>query len=488
MATVQFGGLITGLNTNALIQGLVQAEQGPINVLQGQKTVLQAQQGVYTTLVSALGTLRSAAQGLSLSSDFNQKSAASSDATVLTVSADSTAQAGSSTVVVDTLAKAQTLESTSFASAADSIGTGKLMIHVGTTTTPITIDATNKTLTGLQAAINSSGAGVTASIINLGTNASPDYRLILQGKNTGTENAVTVTGTLSGGSDPFSGGGTVVQAAADAVFSVNGITFKRSTNTVSDIIPGVTLTLLKEGNHDGVVSSADASATVSIGLNNSGVQTSIQSFVDAYNAVNKIVGSQFSLDPTTSHQGVLAGDAALRGVTSRLRHEISAAGGNGSGFTHLSDIGVSFQDDGSLALDTAKLNNALDTNSTGVANLFTLVENGIGKRIPDAIDSMISPVNGSLVAREQGIQARISRIDQEVADEQQRLADYQNQLTQQFAAMEQMISQMQSQGNFLTQTFNPSPTTLAQGSSASANTGSSVNTSSSASSTSTQGG
>jgi flagellar hook-associated protein 2 len=478
MATIQFGGLITGLNTNALIQGLVQAEQGPINILQGRKTVLQAQQGVYTTLVSGLATLQSAAQSLSLSSDFNQKSATSSDASVLTVSADSTAQVGSNAVVVDTLAKAQSIESVPFTSASDGIGTGTLTIHVGGTTTPITIDATNKTLTGLQTAINSSGAGVTASIVNLGTKASPDYRLILQSKNTGTENAVTVTGTLSGGTDPFAGGGTVVQAAADAVFSVNGLTVTRSSNQVSDIIPGVTFTLLKEGNHDDVVSSADASANISVALNNSGIQSSIQSFVDAYNAVNKIVSSQFSLDPTTSHQGVLAGDAALRGVMSRLRNELSVAGGNGAGFTHLSDIGVRFQDDGSLTLDAAKLNNALDTNSTGVANLFALVKNGIGKRIPDAVDSMINPVNGSLTAREQGIQARISNIDQQVADEQQRLTVYQSQLTQQFAAMEQMISQMQSQGNFLTQTFTPSTTNSTQGSSGSANTSSSASSTS----------
>jgi flagellar hook-associated protein 2 len=474
MANIQFGGLITGLNTNALIQGLVQAEQGPINILQGQKTVLQAQQGVYTTLVSSLATLQSAAQGLSLSSDFNQKSASSSDPSVLTVSADSLAQAGSNAIVVDTLAKAQTIESATFTSSADAIGTGKLTIHVGATATPITIDATNKTLSGLQNAINGSGAGVTASIVNLGTKASPDYRLILQSKNTGTENAVTVTGTLSGGTDPFAGGGTVVQAAANALFSVNGLTVSRTNNTVSDIIPGVTLTLLKEGNHDGVVSSSDASSNVSISLNNNGIQSSIQSFVDAYNAVNKIVSSQFSLDPTTSHQGVLAGDAALRGVMSRLRSELSAAGGNGTGFTHLSDIGIRFQDDGSLTLDTTKLNNALDTNSTAVANLFSLVQNGVGKRIPDAVDSMINPVTGSLVAREQGIQARIGRIDQQVTDEQQRLAAYQSQLTQQFAALEQMVSQIQSQGNFLTQTFNPSTATSTQGSGSSANSSSSA--------------
>jgi len=453
VATIQFGGLITGLNTNSLIQGLVQAEQGPINILQGQKTTLQAQQAVYTTLVSALGTLKSDAQSLSLSSDFDKKSVSSSDSTVLTASADSTAVAGYNTVLVDTLAKAQTIESTSFTSASDSIGTGTLTIQIGDTNTPITIDSTNNTLTGLKDAINSSGAAVTASILNIGTSSSPDYRLIVQSKATGTENAATISGTLAGGADPFAGGGQVVQPAADAVVSVNGLTVTRSSNTISDVIPGVTLVLLKEGNHDNFATSEDASANVTVSVDGTAIQSAIQKFVDSYNAVNKIVNDQFNLDPSTQKQGVLAGDAALRGVSSRLRSEISAAGGTGAGFLYLSDIGINFQSDGSLTVDDAKLSDALASDPAGVSNLFALVQDGIGKRIPDAVDSFISTVDGSLTFREQGIQDSINRIDQKVASEQARINAYQDQLTQQFSNLEQMVSQLQSQGNFLTQNF-----------------------------------
>jgi flagellar hook-associated protein 2 len=451
VANVQFGGLITGLDTNALIAGLVKAEQGPINLLQGQKVTLQAQQGVYTALVSGLADLKGAAQSLSLSKDFNKKSATSSDSTVLTASADSTALAGNNTIIVDTLAKAKSIESTSFTSSTDSIGTGTLTIQIGSTSTAITIDTSNNTLAGLKSAINSSGAAVTASIVNIGTSATPDYRLVVQSKDTGIANAVSITGALAGGADPFAGGGQVVQDAADAVLSVNGLTITRSSNTISDVVPGVTFTLLREGDHDGLISSADASANVTVAVDGSAIQSSIKDFVDSYNAVNKIVNDQFALNPDTKRQGALGGDAALRGVISRLRQEISASGGIGAGLQYLSDIGITFGSNGSLTMDEAKLSDALQKDPTGVANLFALVQNGIGKRVPDAVDGFINSVNGSITFREKGLQANIDRIDQKVAKEQDRINALQDRLTQQFSDLEKLVSQLKSQGDFLLQ-------------------------------------
>ena len=283
MANIQFGGLITGLDTNALIKGLTDAERGPSNVLQRQKTVLQAQQGVYTSLVSQLADLKSAAEDLSLANDFTKRSATSSDSSVLSASADSTALSGFNTVVVDSLAKAQTIESNSFSSVSAAIGTGTLTIHVGGSSTTVNIDSTNNTLSGLKSAINSSGADVNASIVNVGTSGAPDYRLVVQSKNSGTDNAVTITGALTGGSDAFTNGGQVVQAAANAVFSVNGLDIARASNTVSDVIPGVTFTLLKEGDHDGLVESTDVSATVTIASDSSALKDSIQKIIDSYN-------------------------------------------------------------------------------------------------------------------------------------------------------------------------------------------------------------
>jgi flagellar hook-associated protein 2 len=451
VAIVQFGGLITGLDTNALIEGLVQAEQRPIELLQNQKVRFQAQDGIVTSLVSALAALKSSARGLSLSTDFHRKAAASSDATALTATADSTAESGSFNVVVDALAKAQSVRSTTFATATDAIGTGTLTLTVGEKETAVTVDATNQTLTGLKNAINASGAAVTASIVNVGTGDTPDFRLVVQSKQTGTENAVTISGTLAGGTNPFAGGGEVVQAASNALFSVSGLAVTRSSNTISDVVPGVTFTLLKEGDHNGIVESTDASSEVTISADGSTLNGAIKKFVADFNAVNKIVNDQFALDPDSNRQGALGGDASLRGIISRLRKELSAPGGIGVGFRFLSDIGIRFQDDGSLTVDDAKLSSALAANPDGVSDLFTLVENGVGKRVPDAVDDFISSVDGSLTFRQKGIRASIETIDRKVASEEERVAGFQTRLTAQFAALERLVSQLRSQGDFLTQ-------------------------------------
>jgi flagellar hook-associated protein 2 len=451
LANVQFGGLVTGLDTNALIAGLAKAEHRTADILQNQKVVLQVQQGVYATLTGALASLKSAAGSLSVTTDFIKRAAISSDATVLTASADSTAQLGSSTILVDTLAQAGSVRSTSFTSSTAAIGQGTLTITVGTTNTSVVIDATNNTLTGLKSAINSSGAAVTASIVNVGTSGTPDYRLMVQSKNTGTASAATISGTLAGGTDPFAGGGQVVQAAADAVFSVNGLSVTRGSNTISDVLPGVTFVLLKEGNHNGTVENTDASASVTVSSDGGSIKSAIKQVVDSYNAVNKIVTSQFALNPDTKRQGALGGDAGLRGVMSRLRAELSAPGGIGAGLQYLSDIGIKFAKDGSLTLDDAKLTSALASDATAVGNLFTTVQNGIGKRVPDLVDNFINSVSGSLVSRQKGIQTSIDGIDRKVKSEETRIAALQDRLTKQFTSLEKSVSQLKSQGDFLTQ-------------------------------------
>jgi len=451
MANIQFGGLITGLDTNALVAGLIKAERRSIDILQAQKVRFQTQDLVFTSLISALGTLKSSAQVLSLANDFNKKSTTSSDATVLTAAADSTALVGSYNIVVDRLAAAKTIRSSSFTSATAAIGTGTLTITVGGANTSVNVTGSNNTLTGLKDAINSSGAAVTASIVNVGTSASPDYRLTVQSKDTGTANAVTISGTLTGGSDPFPGGGEVVQAAAEALFSANGLTVTRSSNTISDVLSGVTVTLVKQGDADGVVEATDAAANVTVALDSAALKDSIKKFAADYSAANKIVNEQFKLNPDTKRQGVLGGDASLRAVISRLQNEVSAAGGIGAGTLYVSDIGVTFQKDGSLTVDDAKLANALATDPTGVSNLFVLTQNGIGKRLPDVIDDYISSVDGTLTFRQKGVQASVEQIDKKVAREERRIEAVEERLIKQFSALEQLVSQLKSQGEFLSQ-------------------------------------
>ena len=213
----------------------------------------------------------------------------------------------------------------------------------------------------------------------------------------------------------------------------------------------MSLKLLREGNHDGLIDATDVTSTVAVTGDSTAIKGSVEKFIQSYNAINKIVNDQFALNPDTKHQGALAGDASLRGVISRLRREISAPGGTSAGLTFLSNVGIKFEKDGSLTLDDSKLTKALDTDPTAVSNLFTLAQNGIGKRIPDAVDDFISAVNGVLTSRQKGVQSNIDRIDKNIERETARVTAMQDRLTQQFSALEKIVSSLKSQGDFLTQ-------------------------------------
>lgn len=450
MANVQFGGLISGLDVNALISGLVKAEGRSIEVLKGQKAGFQAKDAVITSVIGSLASLRSAALNLSVSTDFSRRQAASSNEAVLSASAGTTAQLGSSLITVDKLANAQSVQSTSFAGTTAALGTGTLTLTIGGVATNIVVDSANNTLTGLKDAINNSAAKVNASIVNVGSGTA-DYRLVVESEATGTVNAVTISGTLTGGADPFAGGGQVVQAASDARLSVNGLAVTRSSNTITDVLPGVTLTLLNEGDGDGVIETSDASAKVTVTNDSGAVQAALEKLVSSFNAVNKIINDQFTVKPNSDRQGVAAGDASLRGVAARLRQELSAAGGTSSRYRSLSDVGIAFQKDGSLTLDSAKLANALSDDATAVSHLFIGLQNGIGKRIPDTVDDFVSAIDGTLTFRQSGIGQSIKRIDDKIAQEEARLVAMEQRLTKQFTALEKIVSQLKSQGEYLTQ-------------------------------------
>jgi flagellar hook-associated protein 2 len=387
---------------------------------------------------------------LSLSTDFQKKAASSSDASVLSVSASSAASAGNIDIVVDSLASAQTVQSTSFATSTAAIGTGTLTISAGGKTSSIVVDGTNNTLSALRDTINDAGGNVTATIVNVGA-ATGDYRLILRSKNTGIANAVTIAGTLTGAADPFVGGGEIVQTASDAVFSVNGLTVRRSSNKVSDVVAGLTFSLVGEGDRDGIVETTDRAAQIAVSADAGSVISSVKNLVESFNAVSKIVNDQFTLDPNTKRQGSTSGDASLRGVIARLRAELSRPGGFGVGFKYLSDVGISFQKDGSLTLDETKLSEALANDPTAAGRLFLATEGGIGKRIPDAVDDFVSQVDGALTFRQKGIAQSLKRIDEKVVREEDRIAAMQDRLTRQFSALEQIVSQLKSQGDFLAQ-------------------------------------
>jgi flagellar hook-associated protein 2 len=203
--------------------------------------------------------------------------------------------------------------------------------------------------------------GVTATIVNDGS-ASP-YKLVLSANATGASNTIQVTNNLAAGELHDTVASLAeVRAGKDAALTVNGVAVTSASNSVTTVIPGVTLNLLKAGD-----------TTLSVSRNNAVMQASVTAFVNAYNNVNSTVASLTAYNATTKQGGPLLGDALAQNLQTQIRSILTrAVAGTGGTLTTLSQIGVAFQKDGSLAVDSTKLGNAITSNYSDIAALFSV--------------------------------------------------------------------------------------------------------------------
>jgi len=442
MGTITFSGLATGLNTATLVDQLVQVEGRPITLLQNKQTTLQKNVSLLQNLSSKLNTLKSAATTLSTSSSFFVKKAVSSNDAVIGVTASSNADVGNHAITVSLLARASTLASASFNNTnTTTVGTGTLHLTVGGTTTDITVDSSNNTLQGIRNAINSSDAGVTASTITENAGTTPTYRLVLSGKNTGTAHAVTIDASgLTVGSGDVALGITTTQAAQDTTLTVDGIGITRSTNTISDVLTGITLNV------------RDISASpiqVTANHDTDAVKAQLSSFVSAYNDVMSFVATQTKYDSSTKTAGPLIGDSALRSLQRSLQSVIGTPVTGSPSI--LAEIGVATQKDGTLLVDDAKLSSAIQTNLSGVSNLFLATTNGVAKATVNFVTSATRTGDGILSGHISSLQDTISEIGKQIDRQTAALDRYRETLTRQFTSLETLVSQIQSQGQVLAQ-------------------------------------
>lgn len=380
-------GIGSGLDVNGLVSQLMALEQRPLTLLATKEAKYQAQLSAYGSMKGALSSFQSAVAALATSAKFTAVKASVADTAVLTASASPSASAGSYSIQVQTLAQAQKLKSGTFAATTTTVGTGTLTIQFGTysggsfTLNPdksaktITIGSSNASLSGVRDAINAADAGVAASIVNDGSG----YRLVVSSKDAGLANALKITvadndlnNTDAAGLsqlvyDASTGGTTNLTqtvAAQNATAVIDGITVTKSTNTLTDAIDGVTLTLLKEG----------STTTLSVAKDTAGIKAAVESFVKAYNDLNKTLTDMSKYDAVNKQASILTGDATVRSVQSQLRAlfntALSSAGG---GLTTLADIGVTFQTDGTLKLDATKLTKALNDGSKDISTLFAAI-------------------------------------------------------------------------------------------------------------------
>lgn len=387
MASIVSSTGASGLPIDSLVTAQMQAEQQPITDIKTKISSYNTKLSAYSTLKSGLSTFQTAVDKLATAAKFNAQSVTASDATSISATANGTAVLGNYSVSVTQLATSQKLASPAYSSATDIVGTGKLTISFGTTGTApasftanadkadITIDITssNNTLSGIRDAINAKNASVSASIVNDGTG----NRLVITSKDTGEVNSLKIsvadddgnntdTGGLSAlAYDPLASSNNMTQmtAAKNALLTVDGMSISKASNTVSDLIQGVTLTLK---------TVTSASNTLSVGTDTDTIQSSVQSFVDAYNALNTSMRNltKFVSAGSTSN-GALLGDSTARNIMVKLKSMLSASSPTATTYKTLSDIGVSMGSDGSLSLDSTKLQKAITNNVSDVAKLFS---------------------------------------------------------------------------------------------------------------------
>ena len=443
--TISSSGIGSGLNVSQIVTALMDAEKGPLNSINKSISTDNAQISAYGSISSQISSFQSAIAGLITPSTIKATTASSSSASVLSVSNDGTALAGEYKITNVTLASPQVITSnisdTAYTSINSSIGTTGSITISGTTITP-----TSYTVAGLVEAINNANiSGVSATITNLGTSAAPDYQIRIV--NT-TDTAATIT--LSAGND-FTGLAFTSDDAVAGSLTINGTTVSRSSNTITDLVPGLTINLVGTGN-----------STITVAQDNSALSSKISGFVTAFNALDKSLKDISSYDATAKKGAALYGDSAINSLRREIRSIITSTLGvdSATSYNRLSQVGINFKTDGTLSLDSTTLNTAISGNFNKVAKLFSgtgvstdsLGLHGFAYQLNTVLASATG-IDGVITNRKSSLQTEIRRLQAKADQEQLRLADLQKMYQKQYTALDRTVASLNSMASYLTNQF-----------------------------------
>lgn len=430
----------SGMDIPSLVAQLVAAERAPT-----ENRIARGENAAKTQL-SAMGSLKSVFSGLQSALDKLRKDGGSSARTAtvpeeagFTASAGTTAAVGDYDIEVLALASAHKL--TSAGMPADTkLGTGKLVIEAGDETIEVEITEGRNTLADIRSAINTAaaGKGVSASLVN----ADDGQHLVLTATDTGTEGKLRIT--TQGGNGGLSalvydpGVQTSMSetvAATDARVKVDGLERTSSSNSLTDLLPGVTLNLTE--------AKPGETFTLKVGTDNAALQKTLQSFVSAYNAAISMTKSLTAYNSETNTAAALTGDSMVRGLQSQLRNLASEQ------VVDFKALGLKINTDGTLALDTTELTKGLAEDPGALSRLFSGDE-GYGAGLEKLLDSVLED-DGLLDSRTDSLNARLKTYNTQYEDLDRRMESLQARYTAQFTAMEQLVTQLQGSSGFLSQ-------------------------------------
>lgn len=427
---ITFSGF-NDIDFNTVLNAMMAHASLPLTTLQNRQTALKSQITTFDTLRAEIESVRKAAGALGSMESVSTMAATTSEASIARVSSTSAATAGHYDVVVTSLARAQVTASTeTFADADTTIVAAGGTLTIGGTAVALT-GAT--TLQGLADAINETeDIGVTASVVRTG----PDgYRLALSSTLTGIEHAFAVDNALTGGAGISFGANAVT--ASDAAITINNIAATSSSNTFDNVVPGVTLTVLR----------ADAATTVSIDVasDSSALAAKVEAFVESYNRIAAFLDAQ-RVTAGTGDSNSIGHDPLLRQLRGALRTQLLGAHGSET-LTRLSEVGVMFTRDGRLELERSTFDAAVAADGDQVRALFA----GEGGAFP-AIETMLADYTtaaGMISTAKDRLNRQITTMDNQILAMQSRLALQRDALQRQFTEADAAMSRLKSQSSAL---------------------------------------
>lgn len=427
----------SGLDIVSLVESLVEAARAPAEErITTANTTATAKLSAISQIKSGMTTLQSALEKLTSSADGASYTATVASGAGFTATTSSDAVAGDYSVEVVSLATAQKLSSAAYASDASASGSGgTLTIAYGDESIEVAVGA-DATLADIAKAVNKAagGKGVVASVVT----DDDGQHLVFTAAGTGTENALTISASgddaLQSLTNGDGGGLTETVAATDAVVKVDGFTRTSSSNTVTDLVPGVTLTLTK--------AAEGTTYNLKVASDNSTLKSNISSFVTAYNSVMSTLKSVSSYDSTTQTASALTGDSLVRTLQQQLRSQIS------SNTTDLKALGITVDKDGVMSFDSTTFDSAIAADPEAASKLFGS-DGKVGSAMSKVIDGQLDTYTGTLVLRSNSINKQIESLEDQLTKLDERMTKLSDLYTKQFTAMETMITTLQSSASSL---------------------------------------
>lgn len=352
------GGLASGLDTNSIISSVLDVERIPIQQLESRRADHQVEDNAWQAIKARYSAIRTALDALDSQNDFNKFAVAtSSNTAAATVKTSGAATPGSVSFTVDQLAaNHQVASATDFTGLDDLVGAGDFVITVDGTDHTITTTA-DTTLAQLAAQINSLDVGISASAISVdGTN----YKLLISADDTGGTNTFATSGTVAS-----LGTMDILQQGQDAEMTIgsgpSALTLSRATNTVTDLLAGVSIEL---------TAKSTSAVTVSVGRDVAAATDAIKNLVTEINSTLSTIAEATRYSPEADTGGPLVGNGTARSLALDLRSAISSVVNDASSaYPVASSIGISLGRDGQFSVDDSKLTTALETDFDDVVGL-----------------------------------------------------------------------------------------------------------------------